>query len=77
MGKPLLLSRKLEEEHWLVGKLGGECVSGFSEQHMVKTLALGTPIPLPGGRPGTPVLPLSVTYQLPGGGSKFRWTLVE
>lgn len=45
MGKPLPLSRKLEEEQWLVRKLGGECVSGFSERHMVKTLALGTQFP--------------------------------
>lgn len=68
MGKPLPLSRKLVEEHWLVEKLGGECISGFSERHMVRTLALGTPIPLPGARPGAPALPLLVTYQLLGGG---------
>lgn len=30
VGKPLPLSRKLAEEHWLVGKLGGECISDFS-----------------------------------------------
>lgn len=77
MGKPLPHSRKLVEEHWLVEKLGGECISGFSERHMVRTLALGTPIPLPGVRPGAPALPLLVTYQLLGGGSTFRWTLVE
>lgn len=59
MRKPLPLSRNLVEEHWLVGKVNGECISGFSEWHMVRTLALSTPILLPGVRPEVPALPLS------------------
>lgn len=35
-----------------------------------------TPIPLLGAGPGAPALPLSVTHQLLGGGSKFRWMWV-
>lgn len=36
-----LLLRKLREEHLLVWKHGGDCVSGFSQWHMVGTVPPG------------------------------------
>ena len=70
--KPHLLSRKWIQEHLLVWKRGGDFISGFSQWHMVRTLAL-TLIPLLGAEPGMPALPLSVLYQLLGEESKCGW----
>lgn len=57
-------------------KVGGGAVAGQEAWWRVRFWFLraaygedsgsGHPIPLPGGRPGAPVLPLSVTYQLLG-----------
>lgn len=55
-----LLSRKLTEEHLLVCKLGGDCISGFSQWPVVRTLTPG-----PNFAPRSPYLELGLGL-LPG-----------
>ena len=55
VGKLHLLSGELIEEHVLVGKRGGDCISGFSQQHRVRTLAPG-----PNFAPWSPCLEISL-----------------